>query len=73
VEIEGKFGQVKRRFNLGLIYEKLKETSETAIMLCFLVANCEKVLKDLLFGLFEYLRKIFFFLSRTRNVHACLD
>lgn len=58
VAIEGKIGQVKRRFSLGCIYEKLKETSETAIMLSFLVANCEKIMRDLLFCLLEFLKQL---------------
>jgi hypothetical protein len=47
--VEGKFGQGKRRFGLGRIFEKLQETSETAIMLGFMVMNLEKILKDLIF------------------------
>jgi hypothetical protein len=58
VAIEGKIGQVKRRFSLGCIFEKLRQTSETAIMLSFLVANCEKILKDLLFGLMVVLKRL---------------
>jgi hypothetical protein len=38
---------VKRRYGLDRIFEKLVVTSETAIMLAFLVANCEKILRDL--------------------------
>ena len=37
--IEGKFGQGKRRFGLGLIMAKLQETSETVIWLNILVMN----------------------------------
>jgi IS5 family transposase len=50
--VEGKFGQVKRKYNIDRIYEKLPATSETAIMLGFLVANLAKVLKDFLRRLF---------------------
>ncbi|AEJ18958.1 IS5 family transposase [Gracilinema caldarium] len=45
--IEGGFGYMKRKFGLGTIYEKLRETSETAIMVCVLLTNCEKILRDL--------------------------
>ena len=38
-EIEGKFGQGKRRFGLNLIMTKLSNTSETAIAISFLVMN----------------------------------
>jgi len=38
-EIEGKFGQGKRRFGLNLVMTKLSNTSETAIAISFLVMN----------------------------------
>jgi len=44
--IEGKFGQGKRRFTLGRIMAKLAETSESVIMMSFIVMNLEKILKD---------------------------
>jgi len=40
--IEGKFGQGKRRFGLGLIMAKLRETSETVIWVNILVMNLER-------------------------------
>lgn len=49
--IEGKFGEGKRRYRLGRITARLKETSETSIHLIFLVMNLEKILRDL-FALF---------------------
>ena len=45
--IEGKFGEGKRRFSLGLIMTKLQATSETQIHLVFLVMNLQKILRDL--------------------------
>lgn len=42
--IEGKFGQGKRRFTLNRIMAKLAETSETVIMVSFIVMNLEKLL-----------------------------
>ena len=50
--IEGKFGQGKRRFTLGRIMAKLAETSESVIMMSFIVMNLEKILKDLLLSAF---------------------
>lgn len=50
--VEGKFGQGKRRFRLDHIMTKLAVTSETTIMMAFIIMNIEKILKDLLFGLF---------------------
>ena len=52
IPIEGKFGQGKRRFGLGLIMTKLAQTSESAIALCFLVMNLERWLAAILLCLF---------------------
>jgi hypothetical protein len=45
--IEGKFGQAKLRFSLGIVMAKLSHTSLTAITISFLVMN----LSTLLLGL----------------------
>ena len=45
--IEGAFGVSKRRYGLDCVYEKLKITSETTIMVNMLVMNVEKIMKDL--------------------------
>lgn len=50
-QVEGKFGQGKRRFGLGRIMAKLADTSATQIMLTFLVMNLERALERLLFAL----------------------
>jgi len=52
--VEGKIGQGKRRFGLGLIREKLAATQGSAIALAVLVMNLEKLL-GLLFVLFAFL------------------
>lgn len=39
IAVEGKFGEAKRRYTLGCIGTKLKETSEPSIMMVFLVMN----------------------------------
>jgi len=49
IPVEGKFGQGKRRFSLGLIMTKLAQTSEVAIMMAFIVMNLEKVLAGIIF------------------------
>jgi transposase, IS5 family len=49
--VEGKIGQGKRRFGLGLIREKLAVTQGATIALNVLVMNLEKLL-ELLFVLF---------------------
>ena len=51
--IEGKFGQGKRRFTLGLIMAKLARTSEAVISISFIVMNLEKIL-SLLFCFLAY-------------------
>ena len=48
IAIEGKFGQGKRCFSLDRIMAKLAGTSETVIMVVFLVMNLEKILAGLL-------------------------
>ncbi len=52
VEIEGKFGQGKRRFGLARVMAKLAETAETAIAMTFLVMNLERRRRRLFFYLF---------------------
>ena len=52
--VEGKIGQGKRRFGLGLIREKLAVTQGSTIALNVLVMNLEKLL-ELLFVLFTAL------------------
>ncbi len=39
IPVEGKFGEAKRRYSLGRVMTRLKETSESSIMLVFLVMN----------------------------------
>jgi hypothetical protein len=51
--VEGKIGQGKRRFGLGLIREKLPATQGSTIALNVLVMNLEKLL-ELLFVLFAF-------------------
>jgi hypothetical protein len=51
--IEGKFGEGKRRYSLGLVKTRLQETSETQIHLAFLVMNLQKILRDLFIFIFS--------------------
>lgn len=60
IPIEGKFGQGKRRFGLRRLMTKLVSTSETAIVLCFLVMNLEKWLKAISMCLLFKERKLLF-------------
>jgi hypothetical protein len=47
-QVEGKFGEVKRKYSLGKLMTKLAQTSTTSIVLSFIVANLEKRLRLLL-------------------------
>ena len=55
VAIGGKFGQGKRRFNLGRIMSKGPETSSFSIVMSFLVMNLMKWLKVIFYVLFFWL------------------
>jgi hypothetical protein len=44
--VEGKFGQGKRRYGLGMIRAKLAETSGSMIGMAVLVMNLEKLLRE---------------------------
>ena len=48
----------ERKMTLANVYEKLKDTSETMIMLCILFANTDKILRDLFMCLFWLLRAL---------------
>ena len=76
VEVEGKIGECKRRYNLGQIYEKLKPTSETAIALGILMTTLERILRDsffalLLFGTISRMRRLFVRPSGPIQRFAC--
>lgn len=51
--VEGKIGQGKRRFGLGLIREKLAATQSSTIAMNVMVMNLQKLL-ELLFVLYAY-------------------
>ncbi|WP_273000768.1 transposase, partial [Hydrogenibacillus schlegelii] len=48
--IEGKFGEGKRFYGLGLVRTRLQRTSETVIALTLLVMNLERRLRLLLYA-----------------------
>jgi IS5 family transposase len=64
--IEGKFGEGKRRYSLGLVKTRLQETSETQIHLAFLVMNLQKILRDL----FIFIFSMRFFAKRRHKLTA---
>lgn len=51
--VEGKFGEGKRKYGLGRIFARLKETSECVIAMQFLVMNLEHKLRVLLTQFWE--------------------
>jgi len=53
-QVEGKFGQGKRRFGLARVMAKLASTSAAQISLTFLVMNLELALKQLFFWLYVW-------------------
>ena len=52
--VEGKFGEGKRGYGLNRIMCRLEETSETQIVLIFLVMNLNKILRDLFCAFFKF-------------------
>ncbi len=62
IAIEGKFGEGKRRYGLDLIKEKLKEASETTIMINLIVMNLARGYRDLF---------VFFSKSVLSSLKAC--
>lgn len=58
IPIEGKFGQGKRRFTLNRIMAKLAKTSETVILVSFIVMNLERILAQILLCLFVLCRRL---------------
>src|SRR5690625_3552541 len=66
-EIEGKFGEGKRRYGLGLISACLQQTSETAISLSLLLMNIGKILRDSFLAFFFIFHPLF----SKENSRAC--
>ncbi len=55
--VEGKFGEAKRAYCLGCVKGKLKETSETIIMLQFMVMNFWSMLRSFLSRISGWLKR----------------
>ena len=74
--VEGKFGEGKRGYGLNRIMCRLEETSETQIVLIFLVMNLNKVLRDLFCAFFRFSlggRARTFFVERSCSSSALLQ
>ena len=48
--MEEGFGEGKRKYRLGLIQARLKQTSEIVISLQFIIMNIQKMLRDSFFS-----------------------
>lgn len=59
-QIEGKFGEGKRTYGLGLISACLQSTSETTIALGILTMNLSKILRDVFFSFLRIFRRGFY-------------
>jgi hypothetical protein len=68
VLIEGKFGQLKRRFSLARVMAKLVQTSKTVISIAFLVANLEKILLEFIRLIRKWLKNL---LSHFSTIQIC--
>ncbi len=62
--VEGKFGQGKRRYGLGLVRAKLVETSGSMIGMAILVMNLEKLLWEVFWLMWK--RVVFAILYRPQ-------
>lgn len=67
--VEGKFGQGKRRYGLGLIRQKLALTQGSTIAMNKLMINLEKLL-ELLFVLFTCWLHLLWARGSVNNVHS---
>ena len=70
--VEGKFGQGKRRYSLNRIMTKLSFTSETAIMISFLVMNLKRWLAIAISSLFQRIKARFVSVWWTTQKLVCL-
>ena len=60
IEVERKFSLAKRNYGLGLLYTKLKNTTETSIILSIIAMNIDRLAA-------MFLRFLFYFLFFTRR------
>lgn len=71
-EVEGKFGEGKRKYGLNKILTKLKETSECTICIAFIVSNLNKKLRRLIKVAQIWIKKyIQYFFGSKLNTRVC--
>jgi hypothetical protein len=73
IEVEGKFGNCKRKGTLGRVMAKLDDTSESVIHVAIAVLNLNKWLAELLLRLFMSWKGLSCFLCRqiVSNLNRC--
>ncbi len=59
VVIEGKIGEAKTRYTLDRIERRLQETSESAIMMVFLLANLVRIMRSRMRDIFSLIWEMF--------------
>ncbi|GAB1398965.1 hypothetical protein MASR1M66_04170 [Aminivibrio sp.] len=78
-EVEGKFGEGKRKYGLDLIRGKLPETSESMMALQFIIMNLWRMLRDSLSFFLESVEKVIlgiswlFFIHKLRTSLATVE
>ena len=68
-EVEGKFGEGKRKYGLDRIRGKLPETSESIIILQFIIMNLWRMLRDILSFFLESVEKVVLVMSCVILIH----
>lgn len=68
-EVEGKFGEGKRKYGLDRIRGKLPETSDSIIILQFIIMNLWRMLWDILSFFLESVEKVVLVTSWTILIH----
>lgn len=68
-EVEGKFGEAKRKYGLDLIRGKLPETSDSIITLQFIIMNLWRMLRDFLSFFLERAEKVVLVMSCAILIH----
>ena len=68
-EVEGKFGEGRRKYGLDLIRGKLPETSESMMALQFIIMNLWRMLRDSLSFFLESVEKVILGISWLFFIH----
>jgi hypothetical protein len=69
-EVEGKFGEGKRKYGLNRIRGKLPETSDSIIILQFIIMNLWRMLRGILSFFLESVEKVVLVISCAILIHS---